>query len=64
MMKPMIITRPARSLSTLRKLCAQTKKELEVKDYTGEHHKRAKRVYLWGNARTGALGKSPHEAFL
>lgn len=34
--------------------------EQPVNKYIGKHHKRAKRVYLWGNTRTGALGRLLH----
>lgn len=30
--------------------------EKPVTTYVGKHHKRANRIYLWGNAKTGALG--------
>lgn len=31
--------------------------EKPVIKYIGKHHKRAKRIYLWGDATTGALGR-------
>lgn len=41
------------SLTVLRK---KVKEEKPVIQYIGEHHKKARRIYLWGNTKTGALG--------
>ncbi|XP_067933148.1 RCC1-like G exchanging factor-like protein [Watersipora subatra] len=44
-----------RSFSTSR-IFLKKQEEKPLLKYIGKHHTRAKRIYVWGNTRTGALG--------
>lgn len=44
------------ALSTSTVMNRHREKEMVTEQFIGKNHKKAKRMYVWGNTRTGALG--------